>query len=227
MMVCTIILGLLGSFIDRSVFERLRGVSESYSLIATYAMLLVCQGAVKLIWGVDVLSVSPPPELRGSIQVAGLMLPNFVLFVIACGLLVFLLLDYVFNRTSVGKTVQSVAVDPLMSALLGVNVRLILAGTVVVGVGLAGLAGAILSVNQGLTPDMGSALIIQAFGVIIVGGMGNIRGAFLASIFLGLATVVGDRIFSEVPGLFFYIALIALIMWRPQGFMRGVSNARH
>ncbi|QKH36495.1 branched-chain amino acid ABC transporter permease [Achromobacter pestifer] len=220
--VCAVALGVLGAAVDRLVFQRLRGVSESYSLIATYALLLLCQGAVKVIWGIDFLSVPPPPVLRGATEIAGVLAPNFVLFVIGCGVLAFLLLDYLVHRTELGKTVQSVAVDPWMASLLGVNVRLVLTGTVVVGIALAGVAGALLSVNQSLSPNMGSALIIQAFGVIIVGGMGNIRGAFLAAILLGIITAIGDRVFAEVPGLFFYVALISILMWRPQGLLKGL-----
>lgn len=219
---CAIALGLLGAVLDRLVFGRLREVSESYSLIATYALLLLCQGAVKVIWGIDFLSVPPPRELGGATELLGMYAPNFVLFVIACGIVVFALLDHVVHRTRLGKTVQSVAVDPWMASLLGVNVAAVLAGTVVAGVALAGVAGGILSVNQSLSPDMGSALIIQAFGVIIVGGMGNIRGAFIAAVLLGLITSFGDRIFADIPGIFFYIALIAILMWRPQGLMKGL-----
>lgn len=219
---CAIALGLLGALVESLIFRRLRGVSESYSLIATYALLMLCQGAVKVTWGIDVLSVRPPPELRGATEMFGLSAPTFILFVMACGVLAFALLEYVVHRTEIGKTVQSVAVDPWMASLLGINIRAVLAGTVIAGVMLAGVAGAILSVNQSLSPDMGSMLIIQAFGVIIVGGMGNIRGAFIASISLGIITAIGDRIFAEIPGLFFYVALISILMWRPQGIMKGL-----
>lgn len=219
---CAIALGLLGALVERLIFRRLRGVSESYSLIATYAMLMLCQGAVKVTWGIDVLSVRPPPELRGATELFGLSAPTFVLFVMACGVLTFALLDYVVHHTEIGKTVQSVAVDPWMASLLGINIRVVLAGTVIAGVSLAGVAGAILSVNQSLSPDMGSSLIIQAFGVIVVGGMGNIRGAFVASVLLGIITAVGDHLFAEIPGLFFYVALISILMWRPQGIMKAL-----
>ncbi len=219
---CAVILGFLGALIDRVVFRRLRGVSESYSLIATYALLLLCQGLVKMVWGIDVLSVAPPSVLRGATQIGGMYAPNFVLFVLASGIATFLVLDHIVHRTQAGKTVQSVAMDPWMASLLGVNVRLVLALTVIAGVALAGLAGAILSVDQSLTPDMASGLIIQAFGVIVVGGMGNIRGAFVAAVLLGLITAIGDRIVADIPGLFFYVALVSILMWRPQGLTKGL-----
>lgn len=221
---CAVALGVLGAGLDRFVFRRLRDVSESYSLIATYALLLLCQGVVKLVWGINFLSVPPPRELGGATELLGLYAPDFVLFVIASGIVVFAALDFLVHRTSTGKTMRSVAADPWMSSLLGVNVGAVLTGTVVVGIALAGLAGGILSVNQSLSPNMGSALIIQAFGVIIVGGMGNIRGAFLAAVLLGLVTAFGDRIFAEIPGIFFYVALIAILLWRPQGLMQAVQR---
>ncbi len=217
-----VVLGLLGAGVDKLVFTRLRSVNDSYSLIATYALLLLCEGGVKLVWGVDTLSLPPPPELGGAFVIAGLYIPKFVLFVLACGVVVFLLLDYVVHRTTIGKTMQSVAVDRWMTGLLGINERVVLVAIVVAGVALAGLAGAILSINQGLSPTMGSTVIIQAFGVVIVGGMGNIRGAFLASILLGIVTAFGDLFVAAIPGLFFYIALICILMWRPQGLIKGL-----
>jgi branched-chain amino acid transport system permease protein len=217
-----VLLGIGGALLDATVFAKLRGVSESYSLIATYALLLLSQGLVKLVWGVDVLSVSPPPELRGAIDVGGVYVPHFVLFVLACGLAVFVMLEALIHRTNIGKTVQSVAVDPWMAALLGINVRLVLVGTVAVGVALAGVAGAILSLNQSLSPDMGGALVIQAFGVIVIGGMGSIRGAFFAALVLGIVVAIGDRYVAELPGLFFYVALILILMLRPQGLGKGL-----
>ena len=215
-------LGLVGAVVDRLVFRRLRGVNDSYSLIATYALLLLCQGFVKLVWGQDFLSVSPPAELRGAVQLGSVLAPRFVLFIIACGALVFLVLDLLMHRTSLGKTVQSVALDPWMAALLGINVQAVLVGTVVVGVALAGFAGAVLATNISLSPTMGGNLIIQAFGAIIVGGMGNIRGAFMASILLGVMTTVGDQVFPAIPGLFFYVAMILILIVRPQGLLKGI-----
>lgn len=221
-MVCAVAVGLLGAVIERFVFRRLKGVSEAYSLIATYALLILCQGVIKLIWGIDVLSVAPPTELAGAVSVGSFIAPNFILFVIVCGVLTFLVMDYVLHRTDVGKRVQSVAIDPAMANWIGINVNAVLIWTVVAGFALAGLAGGLLSVNQSLTPEMGSALIIQAFGALIVGGLGNVRGAFLASVLLGLVTSFGDRLLPDVPGLFFFVALAVILLVRPQGLLRGM-----
>jgi branched-chain amino acid transport system permease protein len=219
---CAVLVGGLGAVVERLVFRRLKGVSEAYSLIATYALLILCQGVVKLIWGIDVLSVAPPDELAGAVRLCSFIAPSFILFVIVCGLAVFLVMDYFLHRTGIGKRVQSVAIDPTMSNWVGINVNAVFIWTVIAGFALAGLAGGLLSVNQSLSPEMGSALIIQAFGALIVGGLGNIRGAFLASILLGLITSFGDRFVPDVPGLFFFVALAVILLVRPQGLMKGL-----
>lgn len=221
-MVCAIAVGLLGAVVERFVFRRLKGVSEAYSLIATYALLILCQGVVKLIWGIDILSVAPPAALAGAVSFGSFIAPSFILFVIACGVLVFVVMDYVLHRTGIGKRVQSVAIDPAMANWVGINVNAVLVWTVIAGFALAGLAGGLLSVNQSLSPEMGSALIIQAFGALIVGGLGNIRGAFLASVLLGLVTSFGDRLMPDVPGMFFFVALAVILLVRPQGLLRGM-----
>ncbi|MFZ3120370.1 MAG: branched-chain amino acid ABC transporter permease [Variovorax sp.] len=219
---CAIAVGALGAVVERLVFRRLRGVNDAYSLIATYALLLLCQGIVKLVWGIDFLSVPPPPALSGAVSMGGFIAPVFVLFVIGSGVVVFMLLEFVIHRTDVGKRIQAVAIDPWMANVVGINVNASLSWTVIIGFALAGLAGSLLSVNQSLSPTMGSSLIIQAFGALIVGGLGNIRGAFVASLLLGLVTALGDSVFPEVPGIFFFVALVAILLVRPQGLMKGL-----
>ena len=221
-LVCAVLVGGLGAIIERLVFRRLKGVNEAYSLIATYALLLLCEGAVKLIWGIDFLSLPPPPELSGAMMFGDVIAPNFVLFVVASGIVVFLLLDVIIYRTDLGKRMQAVAIDPWMANVVGINVNAVYAWIVVIGFALAGLAGGLLSANQSLSPTMGSALIIQAFGALIVGGLGNLRGAFVASLLLAMVTSFGDRYLPDVPGLFFYVALIAILLIRPQGLMKGL-----
>jgi len=224
MLASSIALGLIGAIVDATIFAKLREVSESYSLIATYALLLLTQGLVKAIWGINILSVSAPPELRGASEIFATFTPRYVMFIVGCGVTIFLLLEVVVHRTALGKTIQSVAVDQWMAGLLGINVRLILLGTVTAGVALAGFAGAVLALNQSLSPDMGSALIIQAFGVIVIGGMGSIRGAFISALAMGIIVAIGDKYLPDLPGVFFYVALILILTLRPHGLGRAVHK---
>lgn len=215
---------VIGLLVDRAVFTRLQGVPEAYSLIATYALLLICQGIVKLIWGIDFRSAPPPEALGGALEIGDVYLPTYSVLIIVAGLLTFLLLEIAIYRTSIGKLLRAVAIDPWMAGIAGLNVQVVFTLTVVSGFALAGLAGGILLANQSLSPELGSTFIIQAFGAIIVGGMGNIRGAFLACILLGLFNAFGIALYPEIPGAYFYLALVLMILVRPQGLLGSVRT---
>ncbi len=214
-----VVIGVVGLVVDRAIFRRLAHVDGAYVLVATYALLLVCNGFVKLVWGLNVVSASPPPELFEVSFIGNLVLPHYSLFVIVAGVVVFLALEWLINMTSVGRLIQAIAIDPWMARLLGVNVGLIYSATVVIGFALAGLAGGLLVANQSLSPDLAGIFIIQAFGVVIVGGMGSIRGAFLAAILLGLVDSFGTALLPQMPGVLFFVALAVILLVRPRGLI--------
>jgi len=217
--VAAVVIGLAGWGMDLLIFRRLRNVDGVYVLVATYALLLVCDGFVKLVWGLNFLSVLPPEELFGAVFLANLVMPNYSLFIIGAGIAVFFLLEWLIAGTAVGKLIQAIAIDPWMARLMGINVTLIYTLTIVIGFALAGLAGGLLVANQSLSPQLASIFIIQAFGVVIVGGMGSIRGAFLASILLGLVEAGGIYLLPGYPGVPFFVALGLMLLLRPQGLL--------
>jgi branched-chain amino acid transport system permease protein len=210
---------LLGLVVDRLVLRRLAGVEDAYILIATYALLLVCEGATKLVWGLKYHSVVPPQALDGAWVLGQAVVPKLSLFIIAAGIAVFVGLEVFLNRTRGGRLVKAIAADPWMARLLGINVRRVYTATVALGFALAGLAGGLLLANQALSPSLASAFVIYAFGVIIVGGMGSITGAFLGSILLGVIDAAGQWMLPGLPGLPFFAALTLILLLRPQGLM--------
>jgi branched-chain amino acid transport system permease protein len=214
-----VLVALLGVVMDRLVLRRLAGVEDAYVLIATYALLLVCEGSTKLIWGLNYHTVAPPVALDGAWMPLNAVVPKLSVFIIAAGAIVFVLLEFILNRTGPGRLVKAIAADPWMARLLGINVRLVYTATVAIGFALAGLAGGLLVSNQSLSPTLASAFVIQAFGVIIIGGMGSIAGAFVGSILLGLIDAVGQWVMPGLPGLPFFIAMTLILLLRPQGLM--------
>jgi branched-chain amino acid transport system permease protein len=210
---------ILGVIVERVVLRRLRGVDEAYMLIATFAVMLLCEGAVKLIWGVNFVTIDPPEALAGAVELGPLFLPSFSLFVIAAGVVAFLALETTIHRTRLGKLVQAVANDPWMAGLLGINVPLVFTATVVVAFFLAGLAGGLLLPNQTLSPGLASLFIIQAFVAIIVGGVGNVRGAFIAALLLGIVDSFGTIYLPQIPGIAVYVAMCAFLLFRPEGLL--------
>jgi branched-chain amino acid transport system permease protein len=224
-LVAGVAVAALGIIVDFLIFRRLRGVDDAYVLIATYALLLVCVGAVKLIWGLDFRSVMPPASLNSAIFLGDLIMPTYTMFVIAAGVVVFIALELFISRTRTGQLIRVVAMDGWMARVLGIDIKRVYLVTVAISFGLAGLAGGLLSANQSLSPELGGIFLLQAFGVVIVGGMGSIRGAFIASILLGLIESFGSTLVPEYPGIFYLIALAVILLIRPQGIMGREETA--
>jgi branched-chain amino acid transport system permease protein len=207
------------------VFSRLRGLDEGTTLIATFALLLVCDGLVKFVWGLNYVSVPPPRELGGFFTIGRVFIPYYSLLIIALGVLIFVILDVVFHRLWIGKLVRALSIDPWMTTNLGINVPRIYAGVVVAAFFLAGLGGALLLPNQTLSPSLSGTYLLQAFVVVIIGGLGNVRGAFIASLILGLVDSLNFVVLPNVPGIAIYFAMVAFLIWRPQGLLTVADKA--
>jgi ABC-type branched-subunit amino acid transport system permease subunit len=220
-----IVVGVLGYFADLLIFRRLRNVDEAYTLIATFALLMVVNGSVKLIWGLNFHSVPPPDMLLGALQIGPVFIPIFSLAVIVLAIAIFLVLDLAIHRSWTGKIIQAVAHDSWMSAISGINVPAIFTGAVIAAFFFAGLAGALLLPNQALSPALAGSYLLQAFVVIIIGGLGNVRGAFLAALLLGLVESLNSVLMPSYPGVAIYLAMVFFLLWRPQGlFARRESG---
>jgi branched-subunit amino acid ABC-type transport system permease component len=143
--------------------------------------------------------------------------PVYSVFVIAAGIVVYILLEFLLQRSWLGKIIQAVARDSWMADILGINTSVVMTVAVVASFMLAGIAGGLLVPNQSLSPALGDVFLLLAFTAVIVGGLGNVRGAFLASILLGLIESVSAVLVPDLPGLSLYLALILFILIRPQG----------
>jgi len=209
--------GLLGLATDIIVLSRIRSADYHYSLIATFALLLVVTGLVKLVWGLDFRLVRPPALLDRSWSIAGVFVPVYSVFVIVAGIVVFCGLELLLQRSWVGKTVQAVARDPWMADVLGINTSVVMTSAVVASFMLAGVAGGLLVPNQSLSPSLGDVFLLVAFTAVIIGGLGNVRGAFIASLMLGLIEAFSTVLLPDLPGISVFVMLILFILIRPQG----------
>ncbi|MBP2316605.1 branched-chain amino acid ABC transporter permease [Azospirillum soli] len=213
--------GLLGLAVERVVFRRIQHVEEHFMLIATFAVMLICVGAVKLIWGLDFVSVDPPPGLDGAVSIGDLFVPQFSLFVIGAGVAVFLVLELFIHRLWMGKMIVSITADRWMANLLGLNVPVAVTLAVVASFALAGVAGGLLLPNQTLSPGLGDAYLLLGFNAVIIGGLGNVRGAFVAAILLGLIDSFNAVLLPQAPGIAVYVGMIGFLLLRPEGIFAG------
>jgi branched-subunit amino acid ABC-type transport system permease component len=209
--------GLLGAVVERLFFRALYGREELYQLLCTYALVLILGDAAKFIWGVGQLSVSTPPVLAGSVKIFGTTQPLYSLFIIAIGPAIAVGGWLTLNRTGVGRLVRAAQMDREMLDALGANVGTIYTGMFVAASVLAGLAGALVTPIESIVPGMDVLIIVQAFIVVVIGGMGSLWGTFWGSVIYGEVLSFGIVIF---PGfsLFSVFALMAVILIvRPWG----------
>jgi branched-chain amino acid transport system permease protein len=209
--------GALGAIVERLFFRSLYGRDELYQLLFTYALVLILGDAAKYLWGTDQLSVSTPPILAGSVQIFGATEPLYNLFIMIIGPLIAFGGWVVLNRSGVGRMVRAAQMDREMLDALGVNVSAIYTGMFVFSAFLAGLSGALVTPIQSIVPGMDVLIIVQAFIVVVIGGMGSFWGTFWGSVIYGEVLSFGILIF---PGfsLFSVFALMAVILIvRPWG----------
>jgi branched-subunit amino acid ABC-type transport system permease component len=208
---------LLGALTERLLFRWLYGREELYQLLFTYALVLILGDAAKFLWSTEQLSVSTPPALSGSVAIFGTTQPLYTLFIIAIGPAIAFVLWLALNRTASGRMVRAAQMDREMLAALGANVSMIYTGMFALSAFLAGLAGALVTPIQSIVPGMDVLIIVQAFIVVVIGGMGSLWGTFWGSVIYGQVLSFGILIF---PGfsLFSVFALMAVILIvRPWG----------
>ena len=208
---------VLGAVVERLFFRSLYGREELYQLLFTYALVLILGDAAKFIWGTGQLSVSSPPVLAGSVQIFGTTQPLYSLFVIAVGPAIAFGGWLALNRTGAGRLVRAASYDREMLAALGADVGSIYTGMFIIASFLAGLSGALITPIQSIVPGMDVLIIVQAFIVVVIGGMGSIWGTFWGSVIYGQVLAFGILIFPSFS-LFSVFALMAVILIvRPWG----------
>jgi branched-chain amino acid transport system permease protein len=210
-------IAILGGVIERLLFRFLYGREELYQLLFTYALVLILGDAAKIIWGTDQLSVSRPAILNGGFDVIGTTVPYYNLFIILIGPAIALGVWLMLTRTSLGRMVRAAALDREMLDALGADVGWLYTGMFMLSAALAGLAGALVTPIQSIVPGMDVEIIVQAFIVVVIGGLGSFWGTFWGSMLYGQVLSFGILIF---PGfsLFSVFALMTVILIvRPWG----------
>ena len=222
----SVILGALGVGIFGLLFERIL-ISRVYNaellvqILLCYSVVLILDDLVMIIWGDEFLSSVGVPEV---FQVPPLfifdaIIPPFHLAIIAMSFIVGLILWFIMTKTRFGRLVRAAAVNPKMLEALGINIHLLRASVFMLGSFLAGLGGALAASVGSVVSGMGNSIIIESFIVTVIGGMGSISGAFLASLIIGMARSFGAvamPLFTD--GLMFLIMVLVLVL-RPQGLM--------
>jgi len=215
---------IIGVVMERVFMRYLYNRGHLDQVLLTFGFTFVFVDAVRWIWGPDIRNLAVPPALEGAIEVAGVIMPKYRLFLIAFGGLVALLLWLFLERSRVGAMVRAGVDDAATAAGLGINVPLLFASIFALGVGLAAIGGAAAGPVLGLYPGMDIEILIPAFIVVVIGGMGSLRGAFVSSIFVGLVDTFGKAYFPTYAMFIIYLLMVVVVLTRPNGLF-GVGKA--
>jgi len=209
--------GVLGLIMERGFLRRLYHLDHAYQLLLTFGFVLVLDDAVKIIWG-GVFKIPPIPRfLDGAWPVFGRPFPVYNTFLIAVGILVGIGLWALFEKTWWGRVVRATASDREMANAIGVNVPWVFSTVFVVGAMLAALGGALGTPIRVAAPGIGAAMIIQAFIITVIGGLGSLKGAFTGSLIVGILSSYGTLFFPVFELFFSFVIMTVVLLMRPQG----------
>jgi branched-chain amino acid transport system permease protein len=208
---------VLGLIMERGFLKRLYHLDHAYQLLLTFGFVLVLDDAVKIIWG-GVFKIPPIPRfLDGAWPVFGRPFPVYNTFLIAVGILVGIGLWALFEKTWWGRVVRATASDREMANAIGVNVPWVFSTVFVVGAMLAALGGALGTPIHVAAPGIGAAMIIQAFIITVIGGLGSLKGAFTGSLIVGILSSYGTLFFPVFELFFSFVIMTVVLLVRPQG----------
>ncbi|HOP47933.1 MAG TPA: branched-chain amino acid ABC transporter permease [Desulfobacteraceae bacterium] len=213
----------LVSFVaERVLFCHLYEREHLMLLLFTFALMLIFGDLVKFFWGVEYKSVTAPEVLKGSVMIFGLPFPAYNLFLLIIGPVVGFALWLFVNKTRIGKISKAASIDRMMVGALGINVSWVFCIAFVIGCFLAGLGGALIAPTMGITLGMDHAIIIEAFLIVVIGGLGNIWGALVGALIFGITHSIGVMLLPQFAIIFPYLAVvIVLIIW-PKGLLKSV-----
>jgi branched-chain amino acid transport system permease protein len=225
--IATLLVGLvlaivLGYALEWTFFSFLYEREHLQQVLMTYGLILVFEELRSLTLGDDVHGVAVPAWLSGSIPLGGLMsYPVYRLFISGVCVALALAMYAVLSRTRLGMAIRAGSTNREMVASLGIDVKQLFRVMFAAGVALATLAGMLAAPVSSVYPGMGSQVLIICFVVVVIGGLGSVRGAFAAALLVGAVDTFGKVFFPQAAGVLVYVLMAAVLLWRPEGLFKA------
>jgi branched-chain amino acid transport system permease protein len=226
LLVAPVVVALLGAAIEITLLRPLYGQPHEKQFLLTFGLLLVLEESARAIWGVDYRNLDLPSVLAGQVQAFGQVLPMYRLFVSGLGLCVGLALLLYIERARVGMVLRAAMANATMARGLGIKVSRYRTLVFALGGALAGLGGTIAAPLFPVQVNMGTTILIESFVVVIVGGLGNVGGAMVGAILLGLLQAFGQQYAAEWVDIATYLLLALLLLFRPQGLFNSTAGRK-
>ena len=206
-------IGLVVERLLRVIYDR----DESFQMLLTFALVLIFEDVIRFFWGTAPYQLGNLYLVYGRLQVGGLTIPVYNLLVIAAAAGIAVLMGWFLARTRWGRIVRATAENRAMSEALGVDMRRVYARVFTIGTALGTVGGALVVPATAAMHEMGIDLIVEAFAVVVIGGLGSMRGAFVGALTVGVLKAVAIATYPEIEMLAIYVIVIAVLVLRPAG----------
>jgi branched-chain amino acid transport system permease protein len=219
LLLAALVAALAGALIEIVVLRRIYAAPEIFQLLATFGLVLVVQDLVLIAWGPEERFAPRAPGLAGSLELFGAFVPEYTLFLIGVGPLVYVLLAWLLKRSRWGVWIRASAQDRETAGALGINEPVLFTSVFALGALLAGLAGALQIPRETVNLQMDMAILIEAFVVVVVGGLGSVTGALWASFAIGLLHAFGTWWLPQSTLVLIFVVMAVVLVVRPHGLL--------
>jgi branched-chain amino acid transport system permease protein len=219
--------GVLGVLIERVLLRRVYGREEVLQLLVTFAVFMILEDVQRLVWGVRPIFVDTPLGLLGLLEVGGIVYTRYQLLLLPLAALAVLLgLRFFLRRTLQGRVIVAVTADREAAMAMGVNANRVYLLTFVLGAIFAALGGALASPTTSLVPGLGTEMIVLSFAVVATAGLGQVEGAAVAALLIGLGRSFAVYLYPELQVVMPYLIMVLVLLIRPQGLFGAVEARR-
>ena len=217
----TVLSVLFGLLLERVLFRHFYQRDHLDQVLLTFGLIYIFEEMRSILWGDDVHGVSVPSLLSASIPLTdNLSYPVYRLFMSGVCIALAIGLYLLISKTRLGMKIRAGAFNRDMTEALGINIKLIHAVVFALGVGLASIAGMIASPISSVYPNMGSQVLIMCFVVVVIGGIGSVRGALIAALLVGFVNTFGKVLLPQVASMLVYLLMAAVLLWKPEGLFK-------
>ena len=214
-----LLVGLVGTAFELGILRRLYKRDAHAFLMVTFGLALVVGEAVRLIWGSDALQVPPPAALSGVVFLLDEPFPIYRLFLAVSGIVVAIAIWQLLERTRLGLLIRATSQNAEMVHALGVDVTLVRSGVFGIGCGLAALGGVLAAPLVTASHGMAATAVIDAFVIVIIGGMGSFLGSLIGAVLVAFVQVFGNYYFPDLALAFMYLIMLVVLVVRPGGLL--------
>jgi branched-chain amino acid transport system permease protein len=212
-----LLIGVTGVVVERGLLQFVYDRDETFQLLLTFAVVLMMEDLIRMTWGTAPVSTSGLYLIYGQAHVAGATVPVYNLIVVAASAVIAGAIGWLLTRTTFGRIIRATADNREMAEALGVDMRRVYAKVFTLGSALGTLGGALVIPATAAMSEMGIELIVEAFAVVVIGGLGSMRGAVVGALVVGILRAVAISVYPALEMLVIYVIVIAVLVVRPRG----------